>query len=70
LACQKKKLSARVECRVLSIADAYDAMTSNRPYRAAMTHEEAVAEIRRCAGTQFDPNLVPPFLEILEKERI
>lgn len=59
-----------LECRILSIADAYDAMTSDRPYRAAMSHEEAVAELRRCAGTQFDPNIVPSFLEILEKEKI
>ncbi|MFX4262276.1 diguanylate cyclase domain-containing protein [Pelotomaculum propionicicum] len=59
-----------LECRILSIADAYDAMTSDRPYRAAMPHERAVAEIKRCAGTQFDPNLVPSFLEILERENI
>lgn len=59
-----------LECRILSIADAYDAMTSDRPYRSALTHEEAVEEIKRCAGTQFDPNLVPYFLEILETERV
>lgn len=59
-----------LECRILSIADAYDAMTSDRPYRAALTHEEAVDEIKRCAGTQFDPDLVPYFLEILETERV
>lgn len=59
-----------LECRILSIADAYDAMTSDRPYRAALTHEEAVEEIKRCAGTQFDPDLVPYFLEILETERV
>lgn len=58
-----------LECRILSIADAYDAMTSDRPYRPAMSHEKAVAEIKKCAGTQFDPNLVPFFLEILEEER-
>lgn len=58
-----------LECRILSIADAYDAMTSDRPYRSALSHESAVAEIRRCAGSQFDPNLVPFFLEILEKEK-
>lgn len=56
-------------CRILAIADAYDAMTHNRPYRKALSHEEAVAELRRYAGIQFDPELVPKFIEILEKRR-
>ena len=51
-----------IECRILSIADAYDAMTSDRPYRKAVSHGEAVAELRRCAGTQFDPALVELFI--------
>ncbi|MCL6611633.1 MAG: PAS domain S-box protein [Peptococcaceae bacterium] len=55
-----------LECRILAIADAFDAMTSFRPYRKAMTRREAVEELRRCAGTQFDPNLVPVFIEIIE----
>jgi len=59
-----------LECRILSIADAYDAMTSNRSYRQAMSHEKALAEIKKRAGAQFDPDLVPLFLEILEEERI
>lgn len=58
-----------LECRILALADAYDAMTSDRPYRKAMSHEEAVLEIRKNAGIQFDPNLVPCFLEILDKAR-
>ncbi|BAF60185.1 hypothetical protein PTH_2004 [Pelotomaculum thermopropionicum SI] len=58
-----------LECRILTIADAYDAMTSDRPYRKAMTHEEAVSELKRCAGTQFDPYLVDKFLELLERKR-
>lgn len=49
-------------CRLLAIIDAYDAMTSDRPYRRALTHEEAVDELRRCAGSQFDPQLVELFL--------
>lgn len=56
-------------CRILSIADAYDAMTHDRPYRKAMSHEEAVAELRRYAGIQFDPELVPKFIDIIEKWR-
>lgn len=47
--------------RVIAIADAYDAMVSDRPYRSPSTHEEALAEIRRCAGTQFDPGLARAF---------
>jgi len=55
-----------LECRILAICDAYDAMTSDRPYRLAVSHAEAVAELRRCAGIQFDPLLVQKFLSLLE----
>jgi diguanylate cyclase (GGDEF)-like protein/putative nucleotidyltransferase with HDIG domain len=44
-----------LEARIVAACDAYGAMTSERPYRAALTHDQALAEIRRCAGTQFDP---------------
>lgn len=54
-----------IECRILAIVDSYDAMTSQRPYKEAMPPEEALAEIRRCSGTQFDPNLVEMFLELV-----
>jgi len=57
-----------IQCRILAIVDAYDAMTKDRPYRPAMSHEEAVAELKRCAGTQFDPGLVELFVKILEEE--
>ncbi|MCL6639107.1 MAG: PAS domain S-box protein [Firmicutes bacterium] len=56
-----------LECRILAIADAYDAMTSDRPYRKAVTHEEAVAELKKCSGTQFEPFLVNMFIKTLEK---
>jgi putative two-component system response regulator len=48
--------------RILAVADSFDAMRSDRPYRSAMPTEEIVDEIRRCAGTQFDPAVVTAFL--------
>jgi diguanylate cyclase (GGDEF)-like protein len=51
--------------RILSIADAYDAMISNRVYRPGRSREAAFAELRRCAGKQFDPELVERFIEIV-----
>jgi len=49
--------------RLLSVADAFDAMTSTRPYRSALPTARALAEIERCAGTQFDPTLALAFLD-------
>jgi HD-GYP domain-containing protein (c-di-GMP phosphodiesterase class II) len=49
---------------VLAVADAFDAMTSDRPYRRALSREEALAEVERCAGTQFDPKIARAFLEV------
>ncbi len=49
--------------RLMAVADTYDAMTSDRAYRRGLSHKEAVAELRRCAGTQFDPECVDAFLE-------
>lgn len=54
------------EARVLAVADAYDAMITARPYRSPLPREEAMAELRRCSGTQFDPIVVESFLELLE----
>jgi putative two-component system response regulator len=51
--------------RILAVADAFDAMTSERPYRPAMSIEEAITETKRCVGTQFDPIVVTAFLEIV-----
>jgi diguanylate cyclase (GGDEF)-like protein/putative nucleotidyltransferase with HDIG domain len=61
--------SIPLEARILAVADAYEAMTSGRPYRVAKTHEDARAELRRHAGTQFDPAVVEAFLQALESGR-
>ncbi len=53
--------------RILAVADAYEAMISDRPYRKGRTMIEGVAELRRCAGTQFDPQVVEVFIEALER---
>ena len=53
--------------RVLAVADAYSAMTTDRPYRQALSHEEAVEELRSCAGSQFDPDLVEVFIAHIER---
>jgi hypothetical protein len=50
--------------RIVAIADAYDAMVNDRPYKRAISHEQAVAELRRHAGTQFDPELVELFCDL------
>ena len=53
-----------LECRILAIADAYDAMISDRPYRKAMSHAAAVKELQDYSGRQFDPSLVGIFVSI------
>ena len=55
-------------CRILSIVDAYDAMTTNRSYRAAQDESYARSEIRNGLGKQFDPEVGKIMLEILEEE--
>jgi diguanylate cyclase (GGDEF)-like protein len=58
-----------LEARILAVADAYEAMTSARPYGAAMSHEDASAELRRGEGTQFDPRMVEALLGALPQTR-
>jgi len=56
--------------RIISVADAFDAMTTNRPYRAKKSVEEALFELKRCSGSQFDPVIVSAFLLAYEKGNI
>ena len=56
-----------LEARIVAVIDAYTAMTSDRPYRAARTHEEACGELRRCAGSQFDGTVVRAFLSVIAR---
>ena len=55
-----------LEARILAIADAYDAITSLRSYREQLSSQKALNELKRCAGTQFDPELVDTFCKIME----
>jgi diguanylate cyclase (GGDEF)-like protein/putative nucleotidyltransferase with HDIG domain len=57
-----------LEARIVAVADAYEAMTSDRSYRAAVGHERARAELERCAGSQFDAQVVRTFLAVLARE--
>jgi diguanylate cyclase (GGDEF)-like protein/PAS domain S-box-containing protein len=52
--------------RILAVVDAYDTMVTGRPYKEALSHQEAVKELRRCAGAQFDPYLVEIFIDIFD----
>lgn len=55
--------------RVLSVVDSFDAMTSNRPYNMRKNYDEAIEEIRRCSGTQFDPEIAEKFIEVIEENK-
>jgi diguanylate cyclase (GGDEF)-like protein/PAS domain S-box-containing protein len=55
-----------IECRLLAIVDAYEALTNVRPYRKAFSPEEAVTELRSRSGSQFDPELLTKFIQMLE----
>lgn len=55
-----------IGARILAIADAYDSMTAHHPYRKSMTPRESITELRRCAGQQFDPEIVEQFVRVLK----
>jgi HD-GYP domain-containing protein (c-di-GMP phosphodiesterase class II) len=57
----QKKTETPIAARIIHVADAYDAMTTDRPYRSGMSNQEAIAILRRFAGTQFDPAIVEAF---------
>jgi diguanylate cyclase (GGDEF)-like protein len=55
--------------RVLTVADSFDAMTSNRPYSKRKTYEEAIEELKKCSGTQFDPEIASAFIEVIKENK-
>jgi diguanylate cyclase (GGDEF)-like protein/putative nucleotidyltransferase with HDIG domain len=55
----------QIEARIISVADAYDAMTSERSYKSGMNQKEAIEELKRCSGTQFDPGIVDVFVNLV-----
>ena len=57
-----------VLARVLTVADSFEAMVADRPYRRGRSQQEAMLELRRCAGTQFDPRIVEAFIDVLEQD--
>lgn len=59
-----------IRARIITIADSFDAMVSDRPYRKALSKNEALEEIKRCAGSQFDPDIANIFINLFKEERI
>ncbi|MCK4691092.1 MAG: HD domain-containing protein, partial [Desulfuromonadales bacterium] len=59
-----------IESRILSVADSYDAMTSDRPYRKALTTEAALKELETHAGSQFDPVVANTLIEMIRTEQL
>ena len=59
-----------IEARIVTCCDAFSAMTTTRSYRKAMSTEAAIAELRRCAGTQFDPQVVGALVELVETGQV
>lgn len=63
-----KKEEIPIECRILAVVDSFDAMITERPYRKPLSKLEAVKELKKCAGTQFDPEIVNFFIDVLIEE--
>jgi signal transduction histidine kinase/HD-GYP domain-containing protein (c-di-GMP phosphodiesterase class II) len=59
-----------IGARILAVVDAYSSMLSERPYRSALSRDEAVGELRKCSVTQFDPAVVEAFIEVLGKHQV
>ena len=59
-----------LEGRILAVADAFDAMTCERPYRHAFAFEDALAEVERCAGSQFDPDVASALLAAADADEL
>ena len=59
-----------IEARIVSVADAIEAMSTDRPYRKARNPEYIIAELQRCSGTQFDPLVVEAAIEVLNEREL
>ena len=57
-----------IEASIVGVADSWDAMTTNRPYKAMLSVEEALVEVKRCSGTQFRPDVVDALLSAMERD--
>lgn len=66
----KKGSEIPLGARILQVADAFDAMTSDRPYRKALSHEAAISELKKFSGTQFDPEITDVFIKEIEKRKL
>ncbi len=55
--------------RILTVVDSFDAMTSNRPYNVGKSYDEAIIELQKCSFTQFDPDIVEAFIEVVEENK-
>lgn len=64
---KKKGRAIPIEARILAVADAYEAMRSDRPYRKRLSMDQTAAEFKRCSGTQFDPKIVKAFFKYSER---